>query len=290
MTRPLKPPRGIFVGTSVLFHSDLTPAVRDTLLQLMALAWSSACHQTPPVTIAMLEHLTGKSARTLRAHLALLRSEPDVLRLQPAGKGHFYVTLAGWLFGGASAGEKGENRPRGGNPLPGGKTTGKDGEDSPPESGSPARRGKNPPGGGDLPCVKDEEDDRQNQALPGSNLLLSKTDRRKAAAPGSPGGRPPERLPAGLEAALREVGLFPSLLPEVAGLAQRDGYSEDDLRALLAWCQEDEPRRPAALFVGRLRAGARAPAEYNRPACPRCGRRAGHSPECSRRFALDGTG
>lgn len=96
-------------------------------------------------------------------------------------------------------------------------------------------------------------------------------------------------MSAALEETLREAGVFPGLLPEVAGLAARDGRSDADLRALLAWCQDDEPRRPAALFVARLRIGARAPDDYRRPACPRCGQRGGHSPECPRRYAMDET-
>ena len=107
----------------------------------------------------------------------------------------------------------------------------------------------------------------------------------KASAPRKqPPVKPAEtRLSADLQTRLREAGLFPSLLPEVAASA----YSEDELRALLEWCCTDQPERPAGLFMGRLRAGAYPPAQFSQPACPRCGLRGKHKPECPRRYALD---
>jgi len=277
MTRPLLPPGGIFVGIDLLFDHQLTPALRDTLLQLMALAWSSARRQTPPVSVAILATLTRKSARTLRAHLASLRAYPDVLRLQPAGRGRFTVILAGWLFGKAN----GENEPAA--PRPAGRNPPKSGRSRPPGGPNPPRSPKiRPSNGRNQPhqVVKEEEEFNLENDSTDFLLLLSENRPKKAA-------RPRPRLSQSIEAELREAGLFSGLLPEVAALAKRDGHSESDLRALLAWCRADEPDRPAALFVGRLRIGARAPREFSQPACPRCGQHGKHSPECPRRYALD---
>jgi hypothetical protein len=38
MTTPLKPPRGLFVPSDVIFDHSLSAPLRDTLVQLMALA------------------------------------------------------------------------------------------------------------------------------------------------------------------------------------------------------------------------------------------------------------
>ena len=253
MTQSLKPPRGIFVGIDLLFQSRISPAVLDTLLQLMALAWSSPIHQTPPVSLAKLALLTGKSLRTLRAHLAFLKAEPDVLRVEQVRRKLFRVTLAGWLYGEDGSGLAEADAPR---------------------------RGRNLPVGRKLPrSVKEEEEYILDSDLNHSLHLLKKRPLKDSALPDAPD------LPGSLVEALREAGLFASLVPEVARLAQRDGYSEADLLALLAWCRADEPKRPAALFIGRLRAGGRAPLEFAQPACPRCGQRGGHSRDCPRRYA-----
>jgi hypothetical protein len=103
-------------------------------------------------------------------------------------------------------------------------------------------------------------------------------------AAGTASGRGAARaLTKKLQAELLERGLFPMLLAEVAA----SSYSEADLRALLAWCSADSPERPAGLFMGRLRAGARAPKVYRGVPCPVCGQYGKHAADCRKRFSQD---
>ena len=264
MTRPLLPPRGIFVGTSILFAPDISPPARDTLLQLMALAWGSDTHLTPPLSYALLEHLTGKKARTLRGHLASLRSYRDVLRLQPAGEGQFIILFSEWLFGrpgGASAAHI---------PL--------------------AASGRLLPPPDDHHDHKEEEESNSefvelhpppDHPAPPAQKSASRLQRGNAGAPA---------LPPKLQASLGEAGIFTSLFPEIGRIAREQGWSAKDLLALLAWCQEDSPDRPGGLFVARLRREFRPPPKYYQPACPRCARRGKHEPGCPRSYALDDSG
>jgi hypothetical protein len=98
MPRPLIPPRGVFVASHLLFDERLTPTVRDTLVQIMALAWSSPDHCTPPLALDTLARLTHKSPRRLKGHIAVLRNNLAALRLQHAGDGQVVYVLADWLF------------------------------------------------------------------------------------------------------------------------------------------------------------------------------------------------
>lgn len=67
MTKSLLPPKGIMAQTALLFEHNISPALRDTWLQLRALAWGA--QETPELSMPQLEALTGKKARTLYAHL-----------------------------------------------------------------------------------------------------------------------------------------------------------------------------------------------------------------------------
>lgn len=87
--RPLLPPRGLFVPTSILF-GDLPDTVRMTWMQLRALAWGQ--QETPPVSIGQLHQITGKSQSTLYGHMATLRDR-DALRWRPAQGGTLIVTF-----------------------------------------------------------------------------------------------------------------------------------------------------------------------------------------------------
>jgi len=96
MPRPLIPPRGVFVPSSLLFDHDrpeaewLPPVVRDTAIQIMALAWGK--NETPPISFDELSKLTGKSVPTLYAHMGLLRDR-DALRWRPSGTSTIIVEL-----------------------------------------------------------------------------------------------------------------------------------------------------------------------------------------------------
>ena len=98
MPRPILPPRGAFIATRVIFHPAMPANLKDTLIQLIALAWSSLTHTTPPLTLSQMANLTGKPERRLFFHIAVLRDQYAALRLQSTGNGIFVVALADWLF------------------------------------------------------------------------------------------------------------------------------------------------------------------------------------------------
>lgn len=277
MSRPLLPPRGIFVSTRLLFDRRLSSALKETTLQLMALAWGSSELCTPPVSLAHLAKLTGKGEGTLRRHLLTLEKMECVVSLQHNEQGMLKVTLVSWLF-------------RNDAPVAA--------ETSRPDKALPEEDRWGAPGAGPGSAPK---------ARP--QTVAGRRTRRAARAEPSPGpaaGREgPGGSPAGVsptrptlakssrgaarllskkfQAELMERGLFPTLLPEVMA----SPYSEADLRALLAWCSIDAPERPAGLFMGRLRAGACAPAAYRGAPCSVCGQYGKHAPDCRRRFAQD---
>jgi hypothetical protein len=103
------------------------------------------------------------------------------------------------------------------------------------------------------------------------------------AAKDAGGERVGRRLTKALEQELLAFGVFPVLLREVAN----SSYSEADLRALLAWCRVDAPDTAAGLFIGRMRAGARAPRAYHDKPCDVCGQYGRHAPNCRRSYAQD---
>jgi hypothetical protein len=251
MPRPLLPPRGFFTGTRLLFNPEVSASLKETLFQLMALAWGSESHTTPLLSYALLEQITGKPPRTLRGHLLALRTCHAVLRLQHADAGQFIIHLAGWLFRNDVPGEV--------SPLP----------------------------------VKEEEDSNLNLLMDG---FLPLDDQVVPAPKNAAMDEPPAArlrrsrgpLSKTFTAQLLEAGVFPALIDEVAARAAQGKYNAAELAALLEWSQNDEREHPAALFITRLRAGARAPKHYQQPACPRCGQRGGHAQDCSRRYAFDG--
>ena len=98
MTQPLIPPRGYFISSQILFHPTMTSALKDTLIQMIALTWGNKARMTPELTYPMLEQLTSKSARRLYGQLTILRKTYSALELQSAGDGTFVLVLAGWLF------------------------------------------------------------------------------------------------------------------------------------------------------------------------------------------------
>lgn len=240
MPRPLLPPRGLYISSYLLFNPQMKPAVRETLMRLMALAWwQKEHHQTPPLSIFELARLTHKSPRTIHGHLAILRDELAALRLQPAGDGLYVIAFHDWVF-------------------------------EPGWSG--------PPGCSILQKPDQEEEDVNSSSC---TVEIPPPDDQHAPAREAP-ANPAERggLSRFLHRKLLDMGLFPRLLGEVAA----SGWGEYELRALMAWAQEDNPEKPAALFMSRLRHGARPPKRYYQPPCPRCGQRGQHDPECPQRY------
>ena len=244
MPKPIKPPRGVFVATQVLFHPRMKSQVRDTLIQLLALAWGSDSRHTPPLSYPQLAALTGKTIGRLYGHLTILRKEHAALRLQPAGDGQMIICFADWLF------------PK-----------------------------QTPPKGFKNSKMPDEEEDVNSNVKIKKDLMtppvndhdINRLEKSRASDAQTPGST---ALAEGLREELLSAGVFPSLLGEIS----RCGRSESDLRDLLAWCRADKPGSPAALFMGRLRAGAAPPEIYSQPPCPLCGVYGGHTEDCRRRY------
>lgn len=270
MTRPLLPPRGLFTGTRWLFDPALSAPVKETLLQIMALTWGRPGHTTPALSYPQLETITGKPARTLRGHLLALRSYHAALRLQRAGAGEFIIALADWLFT---------------NITPVAPLAFHNSEEFVEDLVDDFSHGRLLP-----EPVNDQEEEQEEISTGREDFLLPLPDdhdlhakpkpaRAQKIIPGAP-----KKLTRALEQRLLEAGVFPALLPEVAARAEQWGYSGPQLKRLLEWSAEDEPRQPAALFISRLRSGARIPDRYAKPACPECGKREGHSSDCLRRY------
>jgi hypothetical protein len=90
MSKSLLPPTGIMVSTAMLFDCSISPALRDTWLQLRALAWGS--RETPEMSMSQLETLTGKKSRTLYLHLKEAR-ERNLLTWRAGAKSTVIVSF-----------------------------------------------------------------------------------------------------------------------------------------------------------------------------------------------------
>ena len=251
MTRSLIPPRGFFISSQVLFHPTMTPALKDTLIQMIALTWGSKARMTPALTYPVLEQLTNKSARRLYGQLTILRKTYSALELQSAGDGTFVLVLAGWLFESSAD----ENNSFKQTPVK------EEEEDSIHES-----RGEIPL----LPPDSDQEEEYEGKPPKNAKFGKHKPQRKYMRT-----------LSPGLRETLLEAGVYSPLLNEVVV----SPYSEEDLRALLAWSQQDTPNSVAGLFIYRLRARANPPEAFRQPPCPQCGMAGGkHKEDCGRRY------
>ena len=270
MPRPILPPRGAFIATRVIFHPAMPANLKDTLIMLIALAWSSPTHSTPPLTYPQLAKLTGKPIRRILCHITILRNTYAALRLQSAGNGVFVIALADWLF-----------------PPPRPSLDVDENLQLPvkEEEEEFSRLPTHLPVKGEIPPLLNDLDHNDG---PSSKPLAKFAKRKPAPRPAKPTpwgltlspGPEGRALSPSLLDELAQAGVFPSLFTEVAASA----YDETTLRALLAWAQDDRPASPAPLFIGRLRLGARPPATYFLPPCPRCGRRGQHAPDCPKRY------
>ena len=83
MTRPLLPPRGIFVPTWLIFNDDIPSEIFCTWVQLRGLAWG--LQETPALSMEQLEQITGCSRSTIFRHMGFLRSR-GALRWRSAHK------------------------------------------------------------------------------------------------------------------------------------------------------------------------------------------------------------
>jgi hypothetical protein len=96
MPRPLRPPRGIFSPTGLLFDPKLTDPVKTTAMQLRALGWGK--EETPPLSMLQICQELGKGQTTVYGHMRLLRDR-GALRWRPAGTTEIIVSFPAeyWL-------------------------------------------------------------------------------------------------------------------------------------------------------------------------------------------------
>jgi hypothetical protein len=90
MTRPLLPPRGVFVPSALIYDQDLPPAARDTWIQLRGLAWGR--QETPALSFIQLAGMLGKKRSTLYEHMRLLRAR-GALRWRPGSTSEIIVVF-----------------------------------------------------------------------------------------------------------------------------------------------------------------------------------------------------
>jgi hypothetical protein len=283
MSKPAYPPRGVFIPTEVAFHQQMQPRVRDTLIQLIGLSWANGGRFTPYVSYAELSHLTGKSVSTLREHISILRNDYQALCSQSAGNGTFCFVFSAWVVPPSKRQPREPKRKR----L-------SDSENSCREDLKEVNEVKR---------VKDFKELKEEQLPSFFKLNFNLKAAKAAKMPAKSGAQPPEEahlagpapdetppaaglsrtagLPPELRQVLLEAGVYESLLGEVAS----SGLSEGQIRALLDWTREDEPLRPAGLFISRLRRHILAPEKYSTPACRRCGQRLGHAKDCPERYS-----
>lgn len=250
MTRPLIPPNGVYVSTRLIYHPSMTTALKDTLIQMMGLTWGNKARMTPVLTYPLLRQLTGKSARRLYGQFTVLRKTYSVLELQSAGNGTFVLTLADWLF--APSREDYSFK----------QIAIKEEESV---SINQSR--------GELPLPPPDSDQEEEHG--GKPRQIAKFGKRK------PARKSIRKLSPALLEELLEAGVFPALLDEIAN----SPYSEDELRAMLAWVLQSKPNKPGGAFISRLRAGKPPPDSFLHPPCAYCGMRGGeHAPDCRGRY------
>jgi hypothetical protein len=92
MTRPLLPPRGVYVPARMIYDAQLPPALILTWIQLRGLAWGGMV--TPPLRMQELAALTGKCQATIYGHMSQLR-RMSTLNWCSTGQGTIIVTFAG---------------------------------------------------------------------------------------------------------------------------------------------------------------------------------------------------
>lgn len=105
MAKPILPPQYVNVPSQIVFDKTLQPAVRDTYIQIKALAWGN--HATPPMTFKTLAGLTGKSVATLYGHLRILKDRA-ALQWRAVGDSTFIFSFSadGQPEGHAGAGDE----------------------------------------------------------------------------------------------------------------------------------------------------------------------------------------
>ena len=264
MKLPQLPPRGIFAVTTLVFDKELPSSVKETLLQLMALAWVDPKHQTPPLTLSQLADLTGKATTTLYGHIAVLRNYRGALRLRRSVHGILVLTLADWLYTNHQGNNSGQSIEANASEI---------------LESSPVKQ------------IEQQKEEEERESLPPPFVINQLTVENSENRTGKSqkwvieGGEStvkerPLIFSEVVRTALLDAGIFSFLFGEVA----QAGRSEKDLLALLSWCQEDYPERPGGIFMVRLRAGAQVPARYYGERCDVCGKISGHTEDCRRRY------
>ena len=91
MPRPLLPPKGVFIPTSMIYNPSLPPSLLQTWLQLRGLAWGRTV--TPCLPFKEMAAILGKSPATLYRHMSQLRNL-DALSWRTTGSGSLIVSFS----------------------------------------------------------------------------------------------------------------------------------------------------------------------------------------------------
>ena len=91
MTRPLLPPKGIFVPAHLIYSNSLPPVLLQTWIQLRGLAWGKQV--TPLLTLKEVAALIGKGQSTLYRHMTQLR-HLAALSWRTTGSGSLIVSFS----------------------------------------------------------------------------------------------------------------------------------------------------------------------------------------------------
>ena len=101
VSRPLFPPRGLFVPITIIKDHSLPETVRFTWIQLRCLAWGRS--ETPVLSMKQIVDILGKKQSAIYKHMAMLRDQ-GALRWRPAGCGTFIVSFPDHLQDDRSSG------------------------------------------------------------------------------------------------------------------------------------------------------------------------------------------
>jgi hypothetical protein len=91
MSRPLLPPKGVFVPSSLIYHPTLPPAVFQTWVQLRGLAWG--IDFTPCMPLTEMAAIIGKPHSTLYRHMSHLKTL-GALSWRTTGTGSIIVSFS----------------------------------------------------------------------------------------------------------------------------------------------------------------------------------------------------
>ncbi|MFZ3150233.1 MAG: hypothetical protein WA116_00960 [Anaerolineaceae bacterium] len=229
MTRPIIPPRYVNIPAGLVYDTSLSPAVRDTYIQLKGLSWGK--DKLDEIPIKQIMEVTGKSRATIYGHLAILRA-------------------SGWLQF-SSAHHSGLTC----------RFT------EPTVAHDQAVKGDIV--SENLDSLNDDVKESFNSLHHLSNesfnypATVQKSGQQSKNLDCSNGYH--DLIDANLEEKLSRVGLYPDILGKVADIARRDGWDQEHLNLLADGILQDiGPGNGPGIFLWRLERGKKPITEKDR--------------------------